>query len=167
MKFSERYGYLKPSDVIIREEITIEIQNAICSCFDELSYLLSTNNGYTYLEWYLWCDFLNKRRADFGYVRQHQIVATNFIEDTKNPWFKKLDIIEVTIEYLNTKYPKADYVEKFILMLNEKFERLNFGYRIVDGMILEVTTQQEIESIEKALNENIIHNGPLVIIEIQ
>jgi hypothetical protein len=27
--FSERYGYTKPSDVIIRERITPEIQNAI------------------------------------------------------------------------------------------------------------------------------------------
>ena len=34
--FSERYGYTKPSDVIIREKITPEIQNAICSCYDKL-----------------------------------------------------------------------------------------------------------------------------------
>lgn len=34
--FSERYGYTKPSDVIIRERITPEIQNAICSCYDKL-----------------------------------------------------------------------------------------------------------------------------------
>ncbi len=34
--FSERYGYIKVSDVIIREKITPEIQNAICSCYDRL-----------------------------------------------------------------------------------------------------------------------------------
>lgn len=34
--FSERYGYTKPSDVIIREQITREIQNAMCSAFDVL-----------------------------------------------------------------------------------------------------------------------------------
>ena len=34
--FSERYGYVKVSDVIIRERITPEIQNAICTCFDKL-----------------------------------------------------------------------------------------------------------------------------------
>jgi hypothetical protein len=32
--FSERYGYTHPSDVIVREQITPEIQNAICSCYD-------------------------------------------------------------------------------------------------------------------------------------
>ena len=34
--FSERYGYTKASDVIIREQITPAIQNAICTCFDKL-----------------------------------------------------------------------------------------------------------------------------------
>ena len=34
--FSERYNYRKVSDVIIREGITPEIQNAICSCYDKL-----------------------------------------------------------------------------------------------------------------------------------
>ena len=34
--FSERYGYVKPREVLIREAIPIEIQNAICSAFDLL-----------------------------------------------------------------------------------------------------------------------------------
>ena len=34
--FSERYGYTNPSNVIIRKEITVGIQNAICNCYDEL-----------------------------------------------------------------------------------------------------------------------------------
>ena len=34
--FSERYNYVKITDVIIREKITPEIQNAICSCYDKL-----------------------------------------------------------------------------------------------------------------------------------
>jgi len=35
--FSERYNYTKASDVIIRETITPEIQNAICSLYDDLN----------------------------------------------------------------------------------------------------------------------------------
>ena len=35
--FSERYGYTKPSDVLIRETITEEIVNGICSCYDYLN----------------------------------------------------------------------------------------------------------------------------------
>lgn len=33
--FSERYGYIKPSDIIIRERITPDIQNAIQNCIND------------------------------------------------------------------------------------------------------------------------------------
>lgn len=154
MKFSNRYGYLKPSEVIIREQITLEIQNAICTCFDALSKLDSSDYGYAKLEWHLWCNFLNKRMNDFGFLRSHRIVATDFIENKDNPWYRKLDIIEATIEYLDSEYTYGDYAEKFSSALNTQFERLNFGYRILDGLITEITSEQEIKTIETALNEN-------------
>lgn len=156
MRFSERYGYVEPSDVIIREWISTEIQNAICTCYDELHHQIYSNNGYTYLEWHLWCNFLNKRKDHFGSIRQYKIVATAYIEDSKNPWYKKLDIIEATIEYLIYKYGKSNksVSSLFINMLNKEFERLNFGYRIIDGHVTEITSEQEIKAIEKALEEN-------------
>lgn len=156
MRFSERYGYVKPSDVIIRERLTPEIQNAICTCFDELNHRIYSNNGYTYLEWHLWCKFLNKRKNDFGYLGQHKIVATNYIENSSNPWYKKLDLIEATIEYLRYKYDKSSkrVSSLFINTLNKEFERLNFGYRIIDGLVTEITSELEIQSIEKALEDN-------------
>ena len=46
--FSERYGYTKPSDVIIREKITLEIQNAICSSYDKLHAFFIDSGLYTY-----------------------------------------------------------------------------------------------------------------------
>lgn len=156
MRFSERYEYEKPSDVIIREWISTEIQNAICTCYDELKRLISPDNGYDYLEWHLWCYFLNIRKNDFGYLGQHKIVATNYIENSSNPWYKKLDLIETTIEYLIYKYEKRgkSVSSLFINKLNKEFERLNFGYRIIDGLITEITSEQEIKTIEKALEEN-------------
>ena len=48
--FSERYGYTKPSDVIIREKITPEIQNAICSCYDKLKNRLILIQAYILIQ---------------------------------------------------------------------------------------------------------------------
>lgn len=48
--FSERYGYTKPSDVIIREKITPEIQNAICSCYDKLKNRLNKIQAYILIQ---------------------------------------------------------------------------------------------------------------------
>ena len=65
--FSERYGYIKPSDVIIREEITPEIRNAICSAYDDLKAIYNQYyyNGYLKVESHIWCLFLNKHKGDY------------------------------------------------------------------------------------------------------
>lgn len=160
MRFSERYGYLKPSDVIIREKITPEIQNAICTVYDQLIFEFNDmriSNAYTLMEEYLWCYFLNNRKMDF-YLNygKHEVVATDFIINSLNKWHQKLDLIEETIKYLKNEYHMNGMHVDIIFKnkLNKEFERLNFGYRIIDGLITEITSEQEIQSIEKALEEN-------------
>lgn len=162
--FSERYGYTKPSDIIIREEITPEIRNAICSCFDKLPERFQTldlyygDNPYYDMEKYLWTYFLNQRENEFRHGNSYHIVATAFIEDENNPWYKKLDLLEVTINYLystNIEYDRNHIVVKaFVAHLNFEFERLNFAYRIVDQKVVEITSQVEIQSIEQALHDS-------------
>lgn len=157
--FSERYGYTKPSDVIIREKITPEIQNAICSCFDKLPERFQTtnlyeSNPYYNMEKFLWTYFLNEREGEYQEGGRYHIVATAFIEDENNPWYKKLDLLEVTIDYLysnNITFDRNHIIaEAFINHLNSEFERLNFAYRIVDQKVVEITSQVEILSIEQA-----------------
>lgn len=148
--FSERYGYTKPSDVMIREQITPEIQNAICSCFDRME-----DDGYHYyyvtLQKYLWTEFLHRRELSFN-VNPNLLVATNFIEDKNKPWYEKLDLIDKSIEYLMANH--IPYVKDFIFDLNHEFEQLHFAYRIVDNQIVEITSKEEIRSIEDAISNN-------------
>ncbi len=154
--FSERYGYIKPDDVIIREQITPEIQNAICSCYDELKEAMTAYDildYYTPLEEYLWRHFLGKRKSDFYLSRGgHYVVATHIINDKSFVWNRKLDLIDETFEYLKKKEIK--YIQQFQDNLNEEFERLHFAYRVVDGCVVEVNSKEEIETIEEALTVN-------------
>lgn len=163
--FSERYGYTKASNVIIREQITPEIQNAICSCYDHLKHNLNSmttmyeESSYVKLEAYLWEFFLNKRASEF-YISgfKYHIVSTAYIEDKNNEWFLKLNIIEKGIEYLLSKsqsnYKIANYTKLFIENLNSAFVRLNFAYRIIEGKIVEITSEQEIKTIETAIDNS-------------
>lgn len=163
--FSERYGYTQTSDVIIREKITPEIQNAILNCYDRMKDTLPFIN-YSSLEMYLWTNFLNKRDIDFNedILIDKSIVFTEYIEDSNNEWYKKLDLIELTIEYLY-KPTKRNYIQNyvdsfpniavfFITQLNNEFKRLNFAYRIVNKEIVEITSEEEIYTIEEALNSS-------------
>lgn len=159
--FSERYGYIKPSEIIIRENITLEIQNAICSCYDRLQndlfYAKSSYNDDPYidLEKYLWTFFLNNRAGEFQDGRSYHIVATAYMENNSVEWFRKLDLVEFTIKYLyaysqnNNRF--LTVFNSFVKQLNREFERLNFAYRIINNEIVEVSSKEEIITIENAL----------------
>jgi len=156
MKFSERYGYLKPSEVIIREQITSEIQNAICNCYDDLEDNLRSissinENLYNELEKYIWTYFLNSRRSEYKAFSQ---VCLQIIESNEFEWYKKLDLIQETIIILRKYISYFNVESTFIDVLNSEFERLNFGYRIFEDMVVEITSNQEINSIETAIENN-------------
>ena len=162
--FSERYNYTKPSDVIIREQITPEIQNAICSCYDRLRPLFDNVNSsysedpYFDMEKYLWSYFLNQREGNFQDGSRYHIVATFFLEDKKNPWYKKLDLVEFTVKYLyglsNKNYGFSSVSEEFVKQLNSEFERLNFAYRVVGTEIVEITSKEELTAIETSMHDS-------------
>ena len=102
--FSERYGYVQPSDIIIREEMPEEVSNAICNTLDLLEKELDSQAHvvrYEDVELELWCHFLNQKRSDFYNEYGHcRIVATHYIDNTRNPWHMRLDMLEFIIQYL-------------------------------------------------------------------
>lgn len=157
--FSERYGYKKVSDVIIREEITLEIQNAICSCFDQLLDIYKIAK-YDYpmseleqLEKYLWTKFFNQRLSNYDY---NSFSIPSCIEDPFVQWYEILDLIEVSIKYIHQRddiFGRSASI-RFAKLLNSEFERLNFAYRIVNYEIVEITSEHEIETIEYAIDNS-------------
>jgi hypothetical protein len=159
--FSERYGYTKPAEVLIREEITEEIENALCSCYDMLEdyvrkHLAYKDETYKEMELFLWTNFLNKRRndfySDFGF---HKTVATNVLKEKKFPWYQKLNMVEMSVKWLyerSENYQRlVSALQSFTALINHEFERLNYAYRFVDKEIVEITSKEEIVSIEQAI----------------
>lgn len=94
--------------------------------------------------------------SDFS--RGYTVVFTKFILADKMPWYKKLDIIEFSLDYLysiSDQYEDYEGVVDYLVeSLNSEFERLNFAYRIIGKQIVEVTAEEEIASIKKVLEEN-------------
>lgn len=159
--FSERYGYTKPSDVLIRECMPEEVCNAICTVYDELERAIPGSyglvNSYDELEIYLWCDFLHERRNSiykFG-VLQHVIVP--FIENMAIDWFSKLDMMELSVKWLKQKVEaygiSRAVLNNFVHSINRYFKDLSYSYRIVNYEVVEITSEEEIKAIEKAVSE--------------
>lgn len=163
--FSERYGYTKPSDVIIRERITPEIQNAICNCYNDLKKTISwqEENIYGYqlrslypeIEKEIWVHFLNKRKIEYS---DNKNIIINHIKNDSYEWYNKLNLIEYSIKTLYylliSKKVSIRIFKNFIDSLNYEFKRLNFSYRIINGLIIETTSEFEISTIEEALYKN-------------
>ena len=165
MKFSERYGYVNPVEVLKRGLLDSEGMTGICNCYDYLEKWLydydvynrrNRRESFTKLEEKIWCFFMNKRRADFYHCDDRcNTAATYYIKSLQNEWYKKFDLIEFSIEALRKMAPYGDsrfvtIINAFIGLLNSTFERLDFAYRVVDDIIVEITDQEEIAAIEKA-----------------
>ena len=160
--FSERYGYIKPSEVLIRECMPEEIVNAINSAYDILQNVLfnldrynPSNECYKGMELFMWTRFLNKRRNDFFRGLNHEVVVTKIMSSADVPWHKKLDALELSVKWMSSVEDDYRGVEQiaieFAKRINHEFERLNYAYRFIDKEIVELTNEQEIKAIEECL----------------
>lgn len=161
--FSERNGYVKPSEALIRESMPEEVCNAIASIFDilyreigdGLDYMFSSDS----LELHVWCNFFNKRRNDA--IGQYGTVKYSIVDFILNPdeeWYSKLDLLEFCISYLDLateKYPQyKKMVSNLIEGFNSHFLRLNYAYRFVGREITEISSKEDIDTIQSAINES-------------
>ena len=166
MRFSERFGYVKPVEVLKRGGLDEEGATALCNCYDYLAKWLNqfdVENGNRYDESYtdmdeaIWCFFLNRRRDDFYEFHGHKVVATEYLLDDHHEWFKNFDMIEYSIRVLRSMYRRSndfcEIVERFIRMINNTFNRLDYAYRVVDDQIVEIADQEEIATIEEAVKQ--------------
>ena len=166
MRFSERYGYVKPVDVFKKGGLDKEGATALCNCFDYLDKWLNSydvkkgyshDRTYTYMEETIWCFFMNKRRDDFYGYNSHEIVATEYLLFPNVVWYKKFDMIEFAISVLRQKSKHESQlnaiIESFVDLLSATFKRLNYAYRIVNDLIIEITDDEEIKTVEEAIEQ--------------
>lgn len=157
MKFSERYGYVNPTEELKRGCLDAEGATALCNCYDNLARWLY-NESYIKMEETIWCFFLNQRRNDFYGFNGHKVVATEFLLSKDNEWYRKFDLIEFSIKVLRRQCQQGDrrfekIVNSFVDMLNATFIRLKYAYRVVGDLIVEITNDEEIKTIETAIEQ--------------
>lgn len=168
MKYSERYGYVKPIEVLKRGSLDDEAITALCNCYDYLAMWFNQydvncaergyDESYTDLEEAIWCFFMNQRRNEFYGYHSHKDAATEFLKSKQHEWYTKLDLIEFTLSALRKMNPRGDrnylkVISNFVGILNSTFERLDYAYRVVDDQIVEITDQEEIKAIEEAVRQ--------------
>lgn len=153
--FSERNGFIDVSKTFIKNEVPEAVANAMCSSFEEVCNILNKYGKYDSVkgspskrfELYICTHFLNKRKSQLS---SYKASIESFVVSTTSEWYKKLDFIEFVLENLR-ETSKSAY-DFFVKDLNWQFSRLNYGYIIVADKVVERITDNEIKSIETAIN---------------
>ena len=143
--FAERYGYIKPSDELIIECMPQDVINALCNCINSLE-----NNkdvDYNSIKNICWIYFFNEKQSDYD---RYFDCITDYLDDDDIEWYYKLSLIDFVIKVISNLYNNSK--QKFVKRINSEFERLNYGYRIINNFVTPITAKEEIESIEEAID---------------
>lgn len=159
--FSERNGYVDPTDVMILGEVPKVVANAISSAlsrvFQEFKlniWVLPGEISYQQtLAQAIWTDVMSEDLAKFDLMfdRGYKDIS-NWITSDFTPWYRKLDLVEFISEKLSSLNKSKS--EQFVEEINEQFERLKFGYRLISGTVVDIVSEDEIKSIQTAIDNS-------------
>lgn len=166
MRFSERYGYKPVREIIQKESIDQELKNALWSIYDRLifanfrnsnrfnsSSILGSNLEGLFLNIYM--NLFHKPTDEIPQLFRSGIQRLKEYFMTCE-WYEVYDFIEITLENYPNIPCKSEFFSKSI---NNILEKHLSAYRLSNGNILEITSEQEIQSIEQALENTTPYSG--------
>lgn len=167
--FSHRHNLVETQPIIMRNAISEEVINAIGTCYDVLcqrmqwAYNNSFNPGENFLlqrdiERELWIHFANRRLADFGSGGGYHLIFDELLTQRKMPWNQILDLVEYVCKWVSVNIDNYRYLEELLKEfegnLNNEFDRLDYGYRVVNHCIVDITSEEEMAAISEAIENS-------------
>ncbi|MDH4556954.1 hypothetical protein E8F11_17580 [Pseudomonas sp. BN417] len=156
MRFSQKLGITPHQKLVQRESIDQELKNSLWSAvvlavFDnvEFTYGYADRTDSSNLSSLITCLWLHLFKKPVDRI-------PTYFSDTKEDlrkyfftcrWHEALDFIEAIADYC----PK-NLKESFIKLCNAYLERENSAYRFIRSELTEITSKEEIDSVEEALS---------------
>lgn len=166
MRFSERYGYKPVREIIQKESMDDHLKNGLWSIFDTYIWDKVTHKNWQWLHTkssniysLIYNYYFNIFKKPIDTIPIQTSDTRLRIRDyffTAN-WHEIYSFIEETIEH----YPPSLLKQKidFIHSINNILERENSAYRLIGNEITPITSEQEIQSIEEALESTNSYSG--------
>ena len=157
MRFSERYGYKPVRDIIQKESMDDTLRISLWNVFHECLWDKTFSNQESFYTLDSHLDKLIKSYWSAFFKLPLDLIPEEFEDALQQirkyffnfKWYETYDFIENTLEHYPTWYVSPNF--KFIDDLNNVLERENSAYRIINDEIISITSEQEIQSIEEAL----------------
>jgi hypothetical protein len=157
MKFSERYGHVPVRSVLQTENMDAGLRNRlwnlVCSTFFSTApkvpsvgnYLPNFSQEYALIQ-NVWHNYFKQTTDSIGISYDGALtrVRDYFMSAA---WYSAYDLIE----FLANSISESSYRESFVNSVNHVLKEELAGYRFVSGRLVQITSQEEIVSIEQAL----------------
>lgn len=139
MKFSERKGF-KPSRVIQKDSMDDDLRHSIWNVFNRRVGIHS--NEYSFLIAF-YEHFIKRTYNSLELLHSSLSSIENYVFKMK--WYEVYDLIEFTSKLIKDK--------RFDDEINIVLKRELSGYKLIKGIITDITNTQEIEMLEEALTD--------------
>lgn len=164
MKFSDRIGITKPRDLIQMDSMDQILRNKLWTYFyfyyiENLSNsgnIISRDNSQQFIQLMvdIWSGYYNSKLDELP-TRVDNLVKKIKNDFDNKEWYEVYNFIE----FIVNKFEIDEINYTFIKNCNKAFERELSAYRFIDKLITPITSEVEIESIEKALDNSTIYSG--------
>lgn len=139
MNFSERKGY-KTTKVIQKDSIDDDLRNSIWNVYERVVSYHHAEHSFI-VSFYE--DHVKKTYSAIDLLSSKLYSVKQYFFEMK--WYEAYDFIEFTSKHLKDK--------RFDSEINRILERELSAYRLVKGIITDITTEQEIDLLEKQLTD--------------
>ena len=154
MIFSERYGLSSTKAKLQLDSIDLELKNSlwntyynffIAEDYERQNITLSVHHDYYDL---LWRYYFKKPIDEFPETKSRMVSEIRY-HFFNHKWFCIYNLIEFTVDVAKEVY--SDSREMIIRDFNLTLEMEKSGYRIIDGILVPIASQAEMDSIVNAL----------------
>jgi len=152
LSFSQRNGYTEVNNTIQIESIDSCLRNDIWNYLYNLWFKRLCNGKAPTILADTYTTFLHKRIDKIPYRREEQLKVCEIII-LQSPWYILYNFLEFCHDFL---IEKSFYVsvDSFSHEINLILARNNAGYRMIEGKIIPITNENEIKTIQQAIDES-------------
>lgn len=162
MRFSQKIGKTSVRDAIQIESIDEKLENRLWNTIIFDFFDKNKDNAYNYNDEsnevavyvFIWTEFFGKRRDEIpvnynGHITYDRNII--FLKDWffKCQWYEKYDFLEC-LSRIDIDHFKFGFTED----CNDSLKREMSAYRLVDGHIVQITSEEEIIEIDEALTNS-------------
>lgn len=139
-RFSERYAYV--SNVIVKDYLPKSLQNELHNWM--LSVIEKDILCFYDLNYDFWVNFLFEKKEFFPDIYNcYESPIIEYIDNDDIEWYKKLDAIEYVFYSQQQQYNITD-IGRWDKEFNNILKRHNFAYRFINGLFIEVTSDEDV-----------------------